>query len=86
MTIENPDLIESEETVTLSKRRRELAIDANGEIEQLCTILKGAIGKDFDYMGASGIVSRIKFLSQKSMGLLSDTQEKTEDIAQALQA
>jgi len=80
----NPDIIETEQSVTLSIPRRNLAIEAAGEIEQLCIILKQTMKEDADYLGISGVVSRIKFLSNKVMDVVCDEIKSTGEIAEEL--
>ena len=85
-TSTNPDLVETDDSVTMSIRRRALVVDAAGEIEQLCMMLKGVLRDDADNMGVSGVVSRIKFLSSRVMGAICDPMESTDYIAENLAA
>lgn len=85
-TSTTPDLVETEDSVTISIQRRALAIDAAGEIEQLCTMLKDALRNDADNMGISGVVSRIKFLSGKVIDAVADNIVSTDQIAEELAA
>lgn len=85
-TSTTPDLVETDDLVTISTVRRNLAIDAAAEIEQLCTMIKVAMKDDADNIGVSGVVSRIKFLSVKVIGAIGDTMESTNKIAAELAA
>ncbi|HLO63491.1 MAG TPA: hypothetical protein VK165_11090 [Azonexus sp.] len=80
------DLVETDGYITMSAKRRGIAVDAACEIEQLCTIIKKALSDDADYMGVSGIVSRIKALNNCVVGAISDSIESTEQLVDKLAA
>ena len=85
MTIENPDLREIDDTVTLSIERRALAVEAIGEIEELCLLIQNSM-RENGMLGYAGIVSRIKKLSRITQGIIGDRQESTADLQTQLTA
>lgn len=81
----NPDMIEAAHQYTITKRRLGLAIEAAGEIEDLCRIIHHELAPS-EYLAASGMASRIKQLSRIILAAISDPAEKTDGIADRLAA
>lgn len=78
-----PDLLEVGATVVIGEARRELALSAAWEIEELCNVLCAAVPPRSGSNGlvVRGLAARVRALACAVMGALGDEGESTAEIA-----
>lgn len=72
------DLVESENGITLSSRRRDVALESCWEIEELALVLATNMPRNDGWLAIRGVAARILELSRISMNALSDPSNPTE--------
>lgn len=72
------DIIESENGVTLSISRRDIALEADWEIEELAIVLATNMFRNESRLAIRGCAARILELSRISMAALGDTMVQTD--------
>ncbi|TXH01075.1 MAG: hypothetical protein E6R09_07330 [Rhodocyclaceae bacterium] len=75
-----PDLVESDETICLSNRRRDVALEAAWELEELAVALACWMPRSENALAVRGIAVRVRDLARISMSALSDTSDSTDDL------
>jgi hypothetical protein len=76
----NPDLIETDEKVILSKERMRLALEAAWEIDALSITLHSSITEDYKGLAAKRVVQRINFLGGIITTAITDPIVTTEGL------
>lgn len=80
------DLIESDDTVSIGRRRQWLALEALGEARGLCDLLRLATthGSTEEMQIVRGLSIRMGNLLDAVCGAIADSAEKTADIAESV--